>query len=262
MLLTRSATIMTVPPHQLALVGGVADTQEGDTGMTNLPSPAQLQLFDVDNPPLIDDVPYGYCRCRCGQKTRLAPQTRAALGWIKDQPIKFINGHTTRHPDARRFWQKVDRGDGNGCWLWRGGANPGTYGAGSLEGRHMGAHRIAWILAHGEIPDGLFVCHHCDTPRCVNPSHLFLGTSKQNMVDCANKGRTLRGDRHYARREAFRLARGEAHGSAKLTEQDVRQIRALYMPRVLGYQALATRYGVGVTAIWAIVTRRTWTHVP
>ncbi len=72
-----------------------------------------------------------------------------------------------------------------GCWVWNRGRSGGGYG------RYRGkpAHRAVWILFHGPIPDGLFICHHCDNPPCVKPEHLFLGTPGDNMQDCIDKGR-------------------------------------------------------------------------
>ena len=97
--------------------------------------------------------------------------------------------------DVERFWSKVARTDG--CWLWRGAINPSTgYGTFSMaRGLPRGkqaplyAHRVAWELAHGPIPVGQWMLHHCDVPACVNPSHLFLGTHKTNMEDAQHKGR-------------------------------------------------------------------------
>lgn len=105
---------------------------------------------------------------------------------------------------ADKFWAQVDKAGTNECWPWTGATSYG-YGVFSPDSRHTRAHRIAWTLTHGPIPHGLLVCHSCDRPACVNPSHLFVGTLKDNAIDAVRKGRTtpprIRGAEHYNSRK-------------------------------------------------------------
>ncbi len=77
------------------------------------------------------------------------------------------------------------------CWQWMRCLSPKGYGKIFDRGKHKRAHRISWEIYHGPIPSNLLVCHTCDNPSCVNPNHLFLGTQKDNRVDCSTKGRTF-----------------------------------------------------------------------
>ena len=91
--------------------------------------------------------------------------------------------------DINRFWRVTNRGDLKSCWLWGASLFTCGYGRFFLKGKREYAHRIAWVIANGNIPEALNVLHKCDNPRCVNPNHLFLGTHNDNMKDMAAKGR-------------------------------------------------------------------------
>jgi hypothetical protein len=90
-----------------------------------------------------------------------------------------------------RFNSKVTTGDG--CWLWNGARDGKGYGRLIIKDVNARATRVAWELAYGEIPSGLYVCHRCDTPSCVRPDHLFLATNDENMADMVAKGRARNG---------------------------------------------------------------------
>lgn len=135
---------------------------------------------------------------------------------------------------ADRFWPKLVKGDG--CWLWSGPLDKDGYGK---YGSKRRPHRVAYELANGPIPAGLYVCHSCDTRACCNPSHLFLGTNQENLADRDAKGRT---------------ARGERCGAAKLTQSQVNEIRQLGDTQ----RALAKRYGVSFQHVNRIVKGKAW----
>lgn len=142
----------------------------------------------------------------------------------------------------KRFWDKVRKTPE--CWLWIGaktGGDRGGYGNFALGGRNRGAHIIAYTLMYGPIPEGLCVCHSCDNPICVRPTHLSLKTHKGNMDDRDSKGR-------------LNPARGEAHWKAKLTEKNVLEI--FYSPDSL--RVLARKFGVSHQQIAWIKKGKSW----
>jgi hypothetical protein len=136
----------------------------------------------------------------------------------------------------------------SGCWLWLSGINNKGYGIREVGGRRKLAHRISYEMFCGEIPDGLCVLHRCDTPLCINPRHLLLGTKLENTRDMDAKGRRVNTPQL-----------GSKHGMAKLTEADVIAIRNdPRMPQSL----IAKDYGVTKEMIYNIKKRRNWKHLP
>jgi hypothetical protein len=188
--------------------------------------------------------------------------------------------HYSNSPET--FWARVDKNAGpGGCWIWTGAVNRDGYGTLTYQRKHVSAHRLAWTLMFGPIPDGLFVLHSCpagDNPSCVNPAHLFLGTQADNVADMASKGRfpperRARGDRNGARLHPERRAwgerngsrlhpesrpRGEHHPNARLTWDAVREIRAEYSRGDAGCRKLAAKYGVGRKTVENIVHNLAW----
>lgn len=132
-----------------------------------------------------------------------------------------------------------------GCMEFPGCKRHG-YGAIKWAGRMIGAHKAAYLIAYGEIPDGLQVCHKCDNRACCNPDHLFLGTALDNKQDSISK------DRH---------TRGERVGTAILTASQVDNIRREYDIGLVPQAELGRRYGVTAYNIWRIVHNRTWRHI-
>jgi hypothetical protein len=159
---------------------------------------------------------------------------------------------------ARRFWEKVQRGQPSECWEWTGSRSRDGYGRIRSGGRDgtLNAHRVAWELTHGPVDDGLQVCHKCDNPPCCNPSHLFVGSKSENAFDALRKGRLRIPVPNFVRTP------GVAPG-ARLTVEQVLEIRAQW--NAAGARAtaimlgtLAEQYGVSRTAIYYIVTGHSW----
>lgn len=151
-----------------------------------------------------------------------------------------------------RFWPQVHKT--SGCWEWRGMRDSrNRYGLFFVANgmTRISAHRFSWLIAGRSIPQGLYVCHHCDNTICVNPDHLFVGTQKDNMQDCVQKGRM-------ANRPAESYPHGERHYNARLTGAAVNAIRQRYAQGGVTYQDLGSIYGVTPTNIGAIVRGQTW----
>lgn len=105
-------------------------------------------------------------------------------------PIRSIHDYLTEE-DKQNFWARVRKGGPDDCWPY---ANYQEYGVAYIRGRTFTAHRVAWVIANGrEIPEGMFICHSCDVRPCVNPAHLWLGTSADNGRDTHAKGRQPHG---------------------------------------------------------------------
>lgn len=145
---------------------------------------------------------------------------------------------------SRRFWAAVDRDGPRGCWLWTRALDAAGYGAIKGATKVVKAHRLSWEIANGPIPGDLHVLHRCDTPRCVNPRHLFLGTNADNIADMVAKGRR----------------KGELQCWAKLTVPKVREARRR---RANGepINRLAAEYGVSAWAMGSAIVGKTWGHV-
>lgn len=147
---------------------------------------------------------------------------------------------------AELFWAKVRVGAPDVCWEWTRYCIGNGYGRLTINRENVLAHRAAWMLTHGPIPDGLHVCHKCDNRKCCNPYHLFLGTRSDNMADCENKGRANRPSNQ-----------GHLHGMSKLTEDAVRAIRS--DPRK--QKDVAAEHGIDQSTVSLIRRRKIWAHI-
>lgn len=149
-----------------------------------------------------------------------------------------------------KFWARVEPELNTGCWLWAGAVSNGGYGNVYLCGQHDRAHRLSWKFTNGEIPGGFRICHRCDTPTCVNPAHLFLGTAADNTQDMRSKGRGRGGSQ-----------KGEANKRARLSPADVIAIRARAAAGE-NYTRIAADYGLTRTTITYAALGKTWSHIP
>lgn len=147
------------------------------------------------------------------------------------------------------FRSGVQEGAPDDCWEWQGSRMSTGYGYVSLHGEQTLAHRLSWEIAHGPIPDGVEICHHCDNKPCVNPGHLFMGTHADNMRDASRKG-------------LLPVLKGEQHGRAKLSRSQVLEIRRRYAEQYITQQELADEYGVAGRTMCQVVRGETWKHLP
>lgn len=143
----------------------------------------------------------------------------------------------------KRFWAKVQKGDE--CWEWTSSLNNQGYGTIGIHWKHHLAHRVSFMVANGPFPKRLKVLHKCDNPKCVRPDHLFLGTMKDNTKDCEQKDRNCRGSRSH---------------KAKVSEEDVLRMRALYHAGT-PMRTLVAEFGLTQATISVALRGLKWKHV-
>ncbi len=181
-----------------------------------------------------------------------------------------MSKHRLTPEQLKTFMGRIAPPDERGCTLWAGGMHPNGYGQITIGSICSRAHRLAWEVAHGPIPAGLFVLHRCDVALCVNPEHLFLGTHAMNMQDMVSKGRAAQGDRHGSkthpeclrrgkRADTSAWRRGEGQHTARLTIKKVRQIRQL-RETGLTLTELSVKFSVCIATIHQVTSRKTWAH--
>lgn len=169
----------------------------------------------------------------------------------------------------RRFWNKVrfngpiprHRPELGQCWIWNRGQSGITHRQISIDGRLIGAHRVAYAIAYGVDPGDLFVCHHCDNPPCVRPTHLFCGPAAANSADMVSKGRVASGERQGVYTQPWTKRTCETHGMHKLTAEEVRLIFTALREGTMSRHQLASRYSVSKRTIQFIDQRKIWRPV-
>ena len=145
-------------------------------------------------------------------------------------------------PILPKFEKKIEMIPECGCWIWMGTLALNGYGRLWMNKKRQSAHRASWKIYNGSIPNGMGILHRCDTKSCVNPHHLFLGTNKDNTQDAVKKNRQLK---------------GESHGCAKLSEQEVKEIRKDNHT----LRTIAIDYSISRRQILRIKQGKSWRHI-
>jgi len=169
--------------------------------------------------------------------------------WSDERKLKIKIANCKRYnrpiDDIERFWSYVDIKGFFDCWEWQGFIDKDGYGQFWLNGKIILAHRLAYELYYGAIPEGTQINHRCNNPKCCNPFQLYSGTQQDNMNDKVR---------------VSRQAKGESHGMVKLTEKQVLEIRE--NKDNLSQRKLAKIFGIHQGQVWSIHNNKTWKHIP
>jgi hypothetical protein len=196
---------------------------------------------------------YWLCKCDCGNEKSIAEEclTRGntlTCGCSRQYRRLLLISRT-----KERLVENM-KVTPEGCWDWQRGKDKNGYGTCGMGYGDQRAHRSSYRVFKGSIPKGMFVCHHCDNPSCINPEHLFLGTNKDNILDASSKGRLAVGP------DKRKGSLGEKNRKAKLNDDKVKCIRFLCDN---GYKKseIANFFGVYKSSIESIARRKTWSHI-
>lgn len=154
-----------------------------------------------------------------------------------DCKIKF-----ERRPFLQRFWENVEKKELEDCWIWNGTSDGHGYGCIVYNSKNILAHRASWLLAHGDLPQGMSILHKCDVPLCVNPNHLFIGTQLDNMKDMAMKKRSTI---------------GEKNPMSKITQEIANETRKRYLNGELMVD-IANDYDISRVLVSYIINNKIW----
>ena len=186
------------------------------------------------------------------EQTIAAIRSRSTPAMKKRLPSQIVKPYTysleQRHKIYDLFLSKVGKTDT--CWIWFGPKNSQGYGQFSFNGYNYRAHRFIWSYFNGEQPAKMCICHKCDNPSCVKPSHLFLVTYSENRIDAIKKGRIV-------------AKCGEDHPRAKLTNKDVAKIREI--GRKVTLREMGKEFGVNITSIDRVILNKSFcdpTYIP
>ena len=182
------------------------------------------------------------CCSMCGEKADARGLCPSHYNKLK-RAGKLPELTTTGHLDiADRIESRSEYVTESGCKIWMGTLDKKGYGTLTFNSKPQFAHRLSYKIAFGDIPDGLCVLHKCDTPSCINPNHLFLGTQSENMIDKVKKGRG---------------ACGSDFKRSSLTDDDIRAIRE----DIRLHRVIAKEYGITRSGVTQIKNRTHWKHV-
>lgn len=152
----------------------------------------------------------------------------------EERSVRFVDINT-----INRFWSKIEKGES--CWNWKSAIQSKGYGSFSIGGKTFSAHRISYELSKGKIPEGLCVLHKCDNRRCVNPEHLFLGTTRDNSLDMVKKGRM-----------------SPNFITRKLNRNQVEMVRLMYQQSKTPYRKIGSLFGISPRTVGAIINYEIW----